>query len=101
MMAKPKIMNTPRTQNAELKDFTFASESVAEGHPDKVCDRVSDAIVDLFLAADPQGRVACETLATTDTLILAGECAGPARVTKDKIIETARNAVEENGYEQE
>lgn len=101
MMARPKIMNTPLTQTSELKDFVFASESVAEGHPDKVCDRVSDAIVDLFLAADPQARVACETLATTDTLIIAGECRGPASVTKEKIIETARQAVKDIGYEQE
>lgn len=101
MMARPKIMNTPLTQTSELKDFIFASESVAEGHPDKVCDRVSDAVVDLFLAADPQARVACETLATTDTLIIAGECRGPASVTKEKIIETARNAVKEIGYEQQ
>ncbi|MBU6235252.1 MAG: methionine adenosyltransferase [Alphaproteobacteria bacterium] len=94
-------MNAAGAQNAELKDYIFASESVAEGHPDKVCDRVSDSIVDLFLAADPEARVACETLATTDTLIIAGECRGPASVTKEKIIETARNAVKEIGYEQE
>ncbi|MCB9987445.1 MAG: methionine adenosyltransferase [Rhodospirillales bacterium] len=87
-------------QSCELKDYTFASESVAEGHPDKVCDRVSDAVVDLFLAADPQARVACETLATTDTLIIAGECRGPATITAEKIIETAREAVREIGYEQ-
>ena len=100
MMAQPKIMNDNAVQTAELKDYTFASESVSEGHPDKVCDRVSDAIVDLFLAADPEARVACETLATTDTLIIAGECRGPASVTKDKIIQTARDAVREIGYEQ-
>lgn len=101
MMAQPKIMNENYIQNAELKDFTFASESVAEGHPDKVCDRVSDSIVDLFLAADPEARVACETLATTDTLIIAGECRGPASITQEQIIETARKAVKEIGYEQE
>ena len=101
MMAQPKIMNDqPMQQSCELKDYTFASESVAEGHPDKVCDRVSDAVVDLFLAADPQARVACETLATTDTLIIAGECRGPATITAEKIIETAREAVREIGYEQ-
>jgi len=101
MMAQPKIMTDTVVQNAELKDFTFASESVAEGHPDKVCDRVSDAVVDLFLAADPQARVACETLACTDTLVIAGECRGPASVTPEKIQDVARNAVKEIGYEQE
>ena len=101
MMAQPKIMNDTLVQTAELKNYTFASESVAEGHPDKVCDRVSDSIVDLFLAADPEARVACETLACTDTLVIAGECRGPASITPEKIIETARNAVREIGYEQE
>jgi len=101
MMAQPKIMNDSLVQTAELKNYTFASESVAEGHPDKVCDRVSDSIVDLFLAADPEARVACETLACTDTLVIAGECRGPASITPEKIIETARNAVREIGYEQE
>jgi len=101
MMAQPKIMNDSLVQTAELKNYTFASESVAEGHPDKVCDRVSDSIVDLFLAADPEARVACETLACTDTLVIAGECRGPASITPEKIVETARNAVREIGYEQE
>ncbi len=101
MMAQPKIMNDTLVQHSELKDYTFASESVAEGHPDKVCDRVSDAVVDLFLAAQPDARVACETLACTDTLVIAGECRGPASITEDKIVEAARNAVREIGYEQE
>lgn len=55
------------------RDYLFTSESVSEGHPDKVCDCISDAIVDTFLAADPQARVACETLATTNRVVLAGE----------------------------
>jgi S-adenosylmethionine synthetase len=101
MMAQPKIMNDTGMQAAELKDYTFASESVAEGHPDKVCDRVSDAIVDLMMSADPEARVGCETLACTDTLVIAGEFRAPASVTEDKIVDVARNAVKEIGYEQE
>ena len=57
-------------------DFLFTSESVSEGHPDKVSDQIADAIVDLFLAKDPEARVACETLTTTQTVILAGEIRG-------------------------
>jgi S-adenosylmethionine synthetase len=100
MMAQPKIMNAP-VVHAELKDFTFASESVSEGHPDKVCDRVSDSIVDLMMSADPESRVGCETLACTDTLVVAGEFRTAKSVTEDKIVEAARNAVKEIGYEQE
>jgi S-adenosylmethionine synthetase len=79
----------------------FTSESVAEGHPDKVCDRVSDAVVDAYLTADPHSRVACETLATTNRLILAGEVRGPASVTEDMLERVAREAVRNIGYEQE
>jgi S-adenosylmethionine synthetase len=82
------------------KDYLFTSESVAEGHPDKVCDRISDAVVDLFLAADPVSRVACETLATTNFVVLAGEVRGPAAVTHDLLKEAARQAIKEIGYEQ-
>lgn len=53
--------------------YIFTSESVSEGHPDKVCDRISDTIVDLFLGKDPEARVACETLTTTNQIVLAGE----------------------------
>ena len=53
--------------------YLFTSESVSEGHPDKLCDRVSDTVLDLFLAAEPQARVACETFATTNRVILGGE----------------------------
>ncbi len=84
-----------------LKDFTFASESVSEGHPDKVCDQISDAVVDMFLAADPQARVACEVLACTNTLVIAGESRGPASITPDLIMQTARNVVRDIGYAQE
>jgi S-adenosylmethionine synthetase len=83
------------------RNYLFTSESVAEGHPDKVCDRVSDAVVDAYLTADPHSRVACETLATTNLLILAGEVRGPASVTKDMLEGVAREAVRNIGYEQE
>ncbi len=85
----------------ELKDYIFTSESVSEGHPDKVCDRISDAIVDLYLAADPLSRVAAETLVTTDCVIIAGEVRGPESITHEKIEETARQAIKAIGYEQE
>ena len=81
--------------------YLFTSESVAEGHPDKVCDRISDAIVDLFLGHDPHSRVAVETLATTNHIVLAGEVRGPASITPAMLEETARHAVKDIGYEQE
>jgi S-adenosylmethionine synthetase len=84
-----------------MKNYLFTSESVSEGHPDKVCDRISDAVVDLFLAADPQARVACETLATTNRVVLAGEVRGPASITTDRLIEAARAAIRDIGYDQE
>ena len=82
-------------------DYLFTSESVSEGHPDKVCDRISDTIVDMFLAADPESRVACETLATTNKVVLAGEGRGPASVTKDAMIEATRAAIRDIGYTQD
>jgi S-adenosylmethionine synthetase len=84
-------------------DYLFTSESVAEGHPDKVCDRISDEIVDLYLGEYPQARVACETLATTNRVVIAGEVRpGPnSRITPDVITETARKAIKAIGYEQE
>jgi S-adenosylmethionine synthetase len=81
--------------------YLFTSESVSEGHPDKVCDRISDAIVDLYLAADPYSRVACETLVTTNRIVLAGEVRGPESVTRQNIEDAARRAVREIGYEQD
>ncbi len=83
------------------KDFLFTSESVSEGHPDKVCDRISDAVVDTFLAADPVSRVACETLTTTNRIVLAGEVRGPGSITPEQIEEVARQAVKAIGYEQD
>ncbi|MEM8647676.1 MAG: methionine adenosyltransferase [Pseudomonadota bacterium] len=82
-------------------NFLFTSESVSEGHPDKVCDRVSDAVVDTFLAADPLSRVACETLTTTNRIVLAGEVRGPDSITHDMLEEVARGAVKSIGYEQD
>ncbi len=80
--------------------YLFTSESVSEGHPDKVCDRISDSIVDLYLGADPHSRVAVETLTTTNRVILAGETRGPESVTPELMEEAARRCVREIGYEQ-
>ena len=81
--------------------YLFTSESVSEGHPDKVSDRISDAVVDLYLGADPLSRVACETLTTTNRIVLAGEVRGPESITKEMIEGVARDAVKDIGYEQE
>ncbi|HEX8555202.1 MAG TPA: methionine adenosyltransferase [Sphingomonas sp.] len=89
--------------------FLFTSESVSEGHPDKVADQISDAIVDLFLGKDPEARVACETLTTTDTVVIAGEIRGAgimdtdgnwAPGVTDEIERTVRAVVKRIGYEQ-
>ncbi len=89
------------------QNYFFTSESVSEGHPDKVCDRISDEVVDLFFregakaGIDPyQIRVACETLATTNRVVIAGEVRGP-KLTEDTIIHVARQAIRDIGYEQE
>ena len=82
-------------------EYVFTSESVSEGHPDKVCDRISDVVVDAFLAADPFSRVACETLVTTDLVVLAGEVRGLDTVTRELIEEVVRGAIKAIGYEQE
>jgi S-adenosylmethionine synthetase len=81
--------------------YLFTSESVSEGHPDKVCDRISDAIVDAFLTGDPQSRVAVETLTTTNRIVMAGEVRGPANIDGARMEEIARAAVRDIGYEQE
>jgi S-adenosylmethionine synthetase len=83
------------------RDFVFTSESVSEGHPDKICDRISDAIVDTYLAAEPQARCGVETLVTTNHVVLAGEVRGPASLTSERLIEVARDAIRDIGYEQE
>ena len=82
-------------------NYVFTSESVSEGHPDKVCDRISDAIVDLYLSHDPYARVAVETLATTNQIVLAGEVRGPESITPDMLVQVARAAVKDIGYEQD
>ncbi len=82
------------------KSYLFTSESVSEGHPDKVCDRISDMVVDSYLSKDPFSRVACETLTTTNKVVLAGEIRGP-NINKDEIIEKVRNCIKDIGYDQE
>ena len=82
------------------RDFLFTSESVSEGHPDKVCDRISDMVVDTYLSKDPLSRVACETLTTTNKVVLAGEVRGPS-VDKEELISRVRECIKDIGYEQE
>ena len=83
------------------RDYIFTSESVSEGHPDKVCDRISDMVVDSYLSSgDPQTRVACETLTTTNKVVLAGEVRGPS-ISKDQIISQVRDCIKDIGYEQD
>jgi len=81
-------------------DYLFTSESVSEGHPDKVADRISDTVLDTFLAEDPYARVACETLVTTNRIVIAGETRGPGSITPELLIHRARMAVHDIGYEQ-
>jgi len=83
-----------------LKNYLFTSESVSEGHPDKVSDRISDMVVDSYLVADPFSRVACETLTTTNKVVLAGEIRGP-EIKKDELIEKVRNCIKDIGYDQD
>jgi S-adenosylmethionine synthetase len=83
------------------QNYIFTSESVSEGHPDKVADRISDAIVDLHLAREPEARVAVETLTTTNRVVLAGETRTEEKIEKEELIETARGAIKAIGYEQE
>ena len=81
--------------------YIFTSESVSGGHPDKVCDRISDSILDLYIAADPESRVAVETLVTTNLAIVSGEIRSTGNITKESIEETIRNSVKDIGYEQD
>lgn len=87
------------------KNYTFTSESVSEGHPDKVCDRISDAVLDAFLSEEPEARVACETFATTNRVVVGGEVglSDPKRL-KDKlgqVEDIVRACVKDIGYEQD
>ena len=81
------------------KNYLFTSESVSEGHPDKVCDRISDMVVDTYISKDPFARVACETLTTTNKVILAGEVRGP-ETSKEDLISKVRKCIKDIGYEQ-
>ena len=85
---------------SNLKNFLFTSESVSEGHPDKVSDRISDMVVDSYISVDPYSRVACETLTTTNKVVLAGEVRGP-EIKKDDLIEKVRDCIKDIGYDQE
>ena len=81
------------------KSYLFTSESVSEGHPDKICDRISDMVVDTYIAKEPFSRVACETVATTNKVLLVGETRGP-KIQKDDLIKKVRNCIKDIGYEQ-
>mgnify|MGYP001262385974 CR=1 FL=1 len=83
-----------------LKNFLFTSESVSEGHPDKVSDRISDMVVDTYLSKDPFSRVACETLTTTNKVVLAGEVRGP-KIQNEELISKVRDCIKDIGYDQE
>ena len=80
--------------------YLFTSESVSEGHPDKVCDRISDMVVDSYISKDPASRVACETLTTTNKVVLAGEIRGP-KIKKEDLISKVRECIKDIGYDQE
>ena len=82
-----------------MSEYVFTSESVSEGHPDKICDQISDSIVDLFLAENPEARVAVETLATTNKVVLAGEVRGD--ISHETMIQAARDTIKRIGYEQD
>ena len=83
-----------------MRPYLFTSESVSEGHPDKVCDRISDTVVDAYLSKDPDSRVACETLTTTNRVVLAGEVRGPS-IPPEELISKVRECIKDIGYEQD
>jgi S-adenosylmethionine synthetase len=83
------------------RDYFFTSESVSEGHPDKVSDRISDVVVDHFIGKDPFARVACETLTTTNKVVLAGEIRGPVKSDQEEVINKVRECIKDIGYEQD
>lgn len=83
-----------------MSKYYFTSESVSEGHPDKVCDRISDSVLDLYLSKDKHSRVAVETAVTTDFVCILGETRGPDEITYKEIEETARQAIRDIGYDQ-
>ena len=81
------------------KNYLFTSSQFLKGHPDKVCDRISDMVVDTYISKDPFARVACETLTTTNKVILAGEVRGP-ETSKEDLISKVRECIKDIGYEQ-
>ena len=81
-------------------NYLFTSESVSEGHPDKVCDRISDMVVDSYISKDPFSRVACETLTTTNKVVLAGEIRAP-EIKKEELIQKVRDCIKDIGYDQD
>jgi len=87
------------------QNYTFTSESVSEGHPDKVCDRISDAVLDAFLSEEPEARVAAETFATTNRVVIGGEVglSDQSKLSEymDKIEDIARACIKDIGYEQD
>ena len=82
------------------KSYLFTSESGFEGHPDKICDRISDTVLDAYLGAYSELRVGCETFATTNRVVIGGEVRGPDSVTPDHLVDLARSAIKDIGYEQ-
>ena len=86
---------------AQNSNYLFTSESVSEGHPDKICDQISDSILDLYLSKDSVARVAVETLVTTDLVVVSGEVRSSSEISKELIEKTIRSTVREIGYEQE
>lgn len=88
------------SQNSVRKHYVFTSESVSEGHPDKVCDQISDAVVDAYLKVNPEARVACETLTTTNRVVIAGEVRGADSITPTDVEKIARDQIKKIGYEQ-
>ena len=81
-------------------NYLFTSESVSEGHPDKVSDRISDMVVDTYLSMDPVSRVACETLTTTNRVVLAGEIRGP-KINNEELLNKVRDCIKDIGYDQQ
>ena len=100
MTGRPMLKPEPSSYPA-MQDYIFTSESVSEGHPDKVCDQISDAIVDKFIAEMPEARTAVETCVTTNFVGLIGEVRGPASITKDVMEDIARQTIKKIGYEQD
>ena len=83
------------SKEEQMERRLFTSESVTEGHPDKICDQISDAVLDAILAQDPQGRVACETSTTTGLVVLMGEITTKAHIDYQQIV---RDTVRDIGY---